>query len=128
MWAVAPETEGVSCDIDDPVARALCERPELRGMKPAELARVLRTTSAKAQVGILKLAMKATGTRITFEGLSFDEAISGGGKVAPKGELRYANDAGGFFEEIVQKAKQAAPAVALIALVVGLALDSSGEE
>jgi len=96
MWAQAPETDGVTCELEDPVARALCERPELRGLLPAELARELGVSAAAAQVGVLRLARQASGVRVMLRGVSFDEAIASGGRMMGRNEVAYAPDARGL--------------------------------
>lgn len=129
MWATAPETEGVACGIGDPIEEALCKHPELRGLKPIELARVLRVSPAKAQVAILNLAARTTKTRITFQGMSFDEAISQAGRSAPKTTLKFDGDAAGldFVGAAIQKAKDHWPAIVVVAIIAALLLEGGTE-
>lgn len=128
MWATAPETHGVACDVSHPVSQALCKYPELRGLKPGELAKALRVTPAQAQMGILIFAGNATGTRITFEGISADDAMSQSGRAAPKTSLRFSSDAGSF-DDVITKAKPFAPAlIVLLVLVIIFAESAAGEK
>jgi hypothetical protein len=96
MWAITEDSEGVTCDVDDPVSRALCERPELRPLSPADLAAILKIEPAAAQAGILRLASKASGVRVLLRGVSFDEAIAEGGRNVGRFPIVYArpSDAG----------------------------------
>jgi hypothetical protein len=97
MWALSPETEGVSCGLGDSVADRLCRDPQLRSLKPADLARMLGTTEQKAQVGILRLAAMATGRPATgVRGMSFDQAIASRGRTTGRRSVEYAPDARGF--------------------------------
>jgi len=129
MWATAPETEGVACDVTDPVAMALCKYPHLRGLKPFELARALRVSPPAAQMGILSYAAAATGVRIAFEGISADDALSMAGRSAPKTNLRYSDDAGSIMDQAIAKAKANAPAIVVVAIVIALLAEAAvGEE
>lgn len=123
MWAVAPETEGVSCGFGDPIEDALCKRPELRGLRPRDLAQALGVTPAKAQIAILEVAAKATGKRITFEGVSLDEALGQSGGSAPPTSLRYSEDAGGLFDTIAKAVSDVLPLAIGLAVAVAIALE-----
>ena len=131
MWATAPETNGVACDVSHPVSQALCKFPELRGLKPAELANALRTTPAQAQMGILIFAGNATGTRITFEGISADDAMSQAGRAAPRTSLRFSGDAGSIVDTVLTKAKPYAPIIVVLlvlAVIFGESLAGADKE
>jgi hypothetical protein len=92
MWAVTEDTEGVTCDVSNPIARALCERPELRALSPKDLATILDISIGQAQTGILQLASKASGVRVVLRGVSFDEAIAEGGRSMGRKEIVYARN------------------------------------
>jgi len=128
MWATAPETEGVSCDVTDPVVNALCRYPHLRGLKPIELARAIKVSPVAAQMGILKFAASATGVRIAFEGISADDAMSMSGRSANKTELRYADDAGSVMDQVIERAKANAPAIVVILIVVAILAEAMLKE
>lgn len=128
MWATAPETEGVACDVTDPVAMALCKYPHLRGLKPFELARALRVAPAAAQMGILNYAAAATGVRIAFEGISADDALSMAGRSAPKTELRFQDDAGSIMDQVIAKAKDHAPMIVVLAIVAAILAEAALRE
>lgn len=121
MWATAPETEGVACDVSNPVAQALCKYPHLRGLKPSELAHVLHVSALEAQMGILRFAENATGVRIGFQGLSADDAMSMAGQSAQKTSLKYSSDAGSLVDDMIDKAKNHA-ALIIVLFVVGIIL------
>jgi len=129
MWATAPETEGVSCDVADPVEQALCKYPELRGVKPAELARLLGVTPARAQIAILNMTARMTGKRVIFQGLSFDEALSEAGRSEPRASMQWgagaAPDARAttIMETIGVALRKYGPAIAIIAGTIAVALD-----
>jgi hypothetical protein len=130
---MAPETDGVTCDIDDPVARALCERPELRSAEPAELADLLGISAVEAQVGILRLASKMAGVQVVLRGVSFDQAIAAGGRKMPRAKVAYAPDVSGLSngaggKTFVEKAKEAAPVVGVLAAFFGALLLDKPEE
>lgn len=125
MWATAPETEGVACDVTDPVAVALCKYPHLRGLKPFELARALRVSPAAAQMGILNYAAAATGVRLAFEGLNADDALSMAGRSANKTHLRYEGDAGSIADQVIQKAKDNAPAIVVIGIILAILAEAA---
>jgi len=130
---VAPETEGVACGVDDPIEEAMCKHPELRGLKPLELAKVLRVSPAKAQIAILNLAARTTKQRIVFQGISFDEAISRAGRSAPKSDLRFSEDAAGFggasaaMSGVATWAKSHMPMIVTILIVAALLFEGKNE-
>jgi hypothetical protein len=96
MWAITEDSEGVPCDIGDPVARALCEHPEYRDLSPKDLAEILDIPTSQAQAGILRLASQASGVRVVLRGVSFDEAIAEGGRSLGRKAIAFArnSDAG----------------------------------
>lgn len=96
LWAITEDSEGVTCDVEDPIARALCERPELRALSPKDLAAICDCTIAQAQAGILRLASQASGVKVVLRGVSFDEAIAEGGRHMGRAKIVFARgrDAG----------------------------------
>lgn len=132
MWATAPETEGVACDVSDPVVQALCKYPHLRGLKPFDLAKALRVSPARAQMAILKFAGMASGSRIVFEGISADDAMSQAGRAAPPTGLRFEDspDAGApasFVDQILERARPFAPVIVVL-FVIALILAEAGTD
>jgi hypothetical protein len=102
MWALTPDTEGVTCSCGNMVGDALCERPDLRSLPPADLAKVLGVSTSDAHTGIQTLARDVTGRspyNSNFAGPigSFDHVISKLGQPAPKARVEYAApDAQGY--------------------------------
>ena len=98
MWARVPETEGVSCGLGDSVADRMCRDPSLRGLPPEDLARQLGVSLGQAQAGILRLAERATGRKVTgARGQSLDGVLGARGRSGPKVAIEYAPDAQGGF-------------------------------
>jgi hypothetical protein len=122
MWAITEDSEGVTCNVDDPVARALCEHPEYRDLAPKDLAAILDCSIAQAQAGILRLASKASGMRVVLRGVSFDEAIAEGGKKMGRFPIAFArarNDAGAFNLPSIPPLSQNPIALLAIGFVAG---------
>jgi hypothetical protein len=122
MWALAPETEGVTCEIDDPVARALCTDPNLRSLPPRDLAERLGISIAQAQAGILRLASQASGVRVVLRGVSFDEAIAEGGKAMGRHPIAYARSDAGALESESRRTDSASAFAWGILLGAGIVL------
>jgi len=97
MWALTPDTEGVSCGLGGDVDR-LCREPQLRGLRPNDLARALEISPQRAQAAILRLASYAVKRPLSgVRGRSFDEAISQAGRPAKRQSIIYSPDAAGGF-------------------------------
>lgn len=96
MWALSPDTEGVTCSCGDAVGDALCMRPDLRGLEPQTLAGALGVSRADAVRGIQAVTKTATGRNVAVRG-SLDEELSRYGAPAPKVPIMYGSpDARGF--------------------------------
>jgi hypothetical protein len=124
LWAITEDSEGVTCDVDDPVARALCERPELRALSPKDLASVVGVSIAQAQAGILRLASQASGVRVVLRGVSFDEAIAEGGRNMGRRPIAFARarEAGELSLPSIPPLAQNPIALLVIGLVAGYGL------
>lgn len=97
MWAISREAEGCGCGLADQSAETLCRRPELRALRPYDLANELRISHEAAQQAINTVAAIVGSPGSIPQGMSLDECFADVGRPARPSNVLFSPDAGGIF-------------------------------